>query len=369
MGRGGLVAGSADLVLVGGVPLLYPEEQIFEAMLEGWANQQVARNLAASTVSARLRQVRAFATHAQCYPWQWSSMLADEWFADLRSVHRVGRSTVRSGQGALRGFCEYLLDPAYGWVRQCEQRFGTHPVQVIHEVNAAAHVADFEGKPTRRAFTREELQALFDHADQQVARKLELGRKGWLSAFRDATILKVAYGFGLRRNETRMLDVVDFGKNPDGPEFGEFGVCYVRYGKAQRGSSPKRRSVLAVHPWTVEVLTQWVEQVRPMFGSQGPAAWPSERGPRVGVAHLNKQLATYRDELGMDPALGFHSLRRSYVTHLIEDGWDPRFVQEQVGHEHASTTSIYTCVSSDYRVRTLRRALDAAVAEALAEDA
>ncbi|WP_405612400.1 tyrosine-type recombinase/integrase [Streptomyces sp. NBC_01508] len=35
-------------------------------------------------------------------------------------------------------------------------------------------------------------------------------------------------------------------------------------------------------------------------------------------------------------------MRRSYVTHLIEDGWDPRFVQEQVGHEHASTTSIYT---------------------------
>ncbi|UMP06754.1 site-specific integrase [Amycolatopsis sp. EV170708-02-1] len=30
--------------------------------------------------------------------------------------------------------------------------------------------------------------------------------------------------------------------------------------------------------------------------------------------------------------------RHSYVTHLIEAGWDPRFVQEQVGHEHASTT-------------------------------
>jgi site-specific recombinase XerD len=39
--------------------------------------------------------------------------------------------------------------------------------------------------------------------------------------------------------------------------------------------------------------------------------------------------------------LDFHSLRRSYVTHLIEDGWDPFFVQQQVGHEHASTTSIY----------------------------
>lgn len=59
--------------------------------------------------------------------------------------------------------------------------------------------------------------------------------------------------------------------------------------------------------------------------------------------------------------------RHSYVTHLIEDGWDPRFVQDQVGHDHASTTSIYTAVSSDYRTRTLRRALDGMVAGALAE--
>jgi integrase/recombinase XerC len=66
-----------------------------------------------------------------------------------------------------------------------------------------------------------------------------------------------------------------------------------------------------------------------------------------------------------DSGLDFHSLRRSYVTHLIEAGMDPRFVQEQVGHEHASTTSIYTCVSSDFRTRTLRRHLDATIAEAL----
>lgn len=42
-----------------------------------------------------------------------------------------------------------------------------------------------------------------------------------------------------------------------------------------------------------------------------------------------------------------------------------KIIQEQVGHEHASTTSIYTCVSSDFRTRTLRRHLDAAVAEAM----
>ena len=42
------------------------------------------------------------------------------------------------------------------------------------------------------------------------------------------------------------------------------------------------------------------------------------------------------------PAADLHSLRRSYVTHLIEAGWDPLFVQQQAGHEHASTTAIYT---------------------------
>jgi site-specific recombinase XerD len=360
--------GAAGLHLVGGVPLLRPEEQVFDAMLEGWANQQFARNLARSTVENRVNAVRAFARHAEAFPWQWSAALADEWFADLRGVRHCARSTVRGYQSAVRAFCAFLVDLAYGWVGECEQRFDTHPIQVIHEWNTAVHVADSEAEPTKRAFTRSELQALFDHADEQVARKRAAGRKGWLPAFRDATLLKVAYGYGLRRRETRMLDAVDFGRNPDGPEFGEFGVLYVRYGKAQKGSPPKRRSVLTVWGWVAEIAAQWFGEVRPLMGVDGnPAAWPSERAERVCVQHLNKRLASYRDDLGLDPALDFHSLRRSYVTHLIEDGWDARFVQDQVGHEHASTTSIYTCVSSDYRTRTLRRALDATLAEALAE--
>jgi hypothetical protein len=39
-------------------------------------------------------------------------------------------------------------------------------------------------------------------------------------------------------------------------------------------------------------------------------------------------------------------------------------VQQQAGHEHASTTSICTCVSSDYCTRTLRAALDQTIAGA-----
>ncbi|MEU7068142.1 tyrosine-type recombinase/integrase [Streptomyces sp. NPDC046161] len=107
-------------------------------------------------------------------------------------------------------------------------------------------------------------------------------------------------------------------------------------------------------------------EVRPLFGGEGnPAAWPSERGLRIGCQRLNSRFITYRQALGLDEGLDFHSFRRSYVTPLIEAGWDPRFVQEQVGHDHPSTTAIYTCVSSDFRTRTLRRHLDGTIAAAL----
>ncbi|MCX4471402.1 site-specific integrase [Micromonospora sp. NBC_01655] len=109
-----------------------------------------------------------------------------------------------------------------------------------------------------------------------------------------------------------------------------------------------------------------IAEVRPLLAHDGnPALWPSERRDRIGLQRINSQLATYRDALGLGPGLDFHSLRRSYVTHLIEAGWDPLFVQQQAGHEHASTTSIYTCVSSDFRTRTLRAALDQTMRQAL----
>ncbi len=107
-------------------------------------------------------------------------------------------------------------------------------------------------------------------------------------------------------------------------------------------------------------------EFRPLLAPPtSPALWPSERAPRVGLQQINARFAAYRDALGLDPGLDVHSLRRSYITHLIEDGYDALFVQQQVGHEHASTTAIYTCVSSDFRTRTLRRALDQTLTAAL----
>ncbi|MFE1444079.1 tyrosine-type recombinase/integrase [Streptomyces sp. NPDC058739] len=366
MGGDGLVPGSARLHLIDGLPLLRPDEQVFEAMIKGWRNQQLARNLSPGYVDDQERTVRAFTRHADAMPWQWTPQHVDEWSADLRAVHGCVRSTLRNYQGSVRQFCDFLTNPAYGWVDECMRHFGTHPVQVVYDWNAATHADEAEGEPERRAFTRPELEAFLDHADEEVLRVRGKGRKGWLPAFRDATLFKVAYAYGLRRNETRMLDLTDFGRNPEGREFGEYGTLLVRYGKAKKGSPPKRRSVLTVWRWTPGTIEEWSSEVRPgMRHTPSRALWPSERGPRIGVQRLDSRFAAYRDAVGLDPALEFHSLRRSYITHLIEDGHDPLFVQQQVGHDHASTTAIYTCVSSDFRTRSLRRVLDATIEAAL----
>jgi hypothetical protein len=121
---------------------------------------------------------------------------------------------IRSYHGDLRLFCEYAADPRYEWT--------------------AAHAAEYEGEPGRRALAKRELQELFDYAGERVAHARERGRKGWLTAL----------CVRLRRRELVMLDLADFGANPHAPEFGGYGVVYVRWGKAGKGSPPKRRSVL-----------------------------------------------------------------------------------------------------------------------------
>ncbi len=112
--------------------------------------------------------------------------------------------------------------------------------------------------------------------------------------------------------------------------------------------------------WAAEAVAEWAEEIRAGYGVSGGVMWPTERAARVSMEHINARFAAYRDEMGLDPMLVPHCLRHSYASHLLEDGFDHLFVQQQLGHAWGSTTAIYTSVGQDYKNRALRRALDRA---------
>ena len=63
-------------------------------------------------------------------------------------------------------------------------------------MDSIVHLNAYEGSPEARAFTREEVQRFFDYADDQVERAVRPGRKGALTAYRDATMFKLVYSSG-----------------------------------------------------------------------------------------------------------------------------------------------------------------------------
>ena len=50
---------------------------------------------------------------------------------------------------------------------------------------------------------------------------------------------------------------------------------------------------------------------------------------------------------GINKHVGCHSFRHSFATHLLEDGYDIRTVQELMGHKDVRTTMIYTHVMNN----------------------
>lgn len=349
-------------MLADNVVHLDPEPAVLEAMLEGWRRQQSARFLrAGSTIGPRIRLIQRMVQFTGLYPWQWSAAEGEAFIDHLRSgAHPVKVSTARGYEVTIGLFLEFLRDTRYGWARTCEERFGSVPQEIFHEGNSIVHRVDYEGDPGRRPLTYDEIQALFEAAEARPGKIIGRGVKGGLKAARDAAVLKTVYAYGLRRSEAAMLDLVDLRRNPKRPEFRGYGSVLVRYGKASKGSAPKRRSVLLVPEmdWIIDVLDDWLTDLRPRLSPRKhPAVWLTERIGRLSRRSINEAFVTARQDADLDPHLDVHSLRHSFVTHLIEFGYPPRFVQEQVGHSHAATTSIYTGVSDEYRNTLLTASL------------
>ena len=59
---------------------------------------------------------------------------------------------------------------------------------------------------------------------------------------------------------------------------------------------------------------------------------------------MQKAVAAAVRRSGIAKRVGPHTFRHCFATHLLEDGYDIRTVQELLGHKDVSTTMVYTHV-------------------------
>lgn len=157
-------------------------------------------------------------------------------------------------------------------------------------------------------------------------------------ALRDAAILEVLYGCGLRVSECVGLDLADL-ELPRGAA-GELRV--------RRGKGGKDR-IVPLGRKAREALDAWLPR-RVELHPTGAALFCNARGGRVSARSV-RRFVDHHAIGGSVPRTHPHALRHSYATHLLGSGADLRSIQELLGHASIQTTARYAHVDLQYLMK------------------
>jgi len=150
---------------------------------------------------------------------------------------------------------------------------------------------------------------------------------------RDRAIMELLYAAGVRVSELAALNLGHVDRTQR-----EVRV----YGKGR-----KERIVVLGEP-AVRALTTYLNdgRLKLLKGDRAVSAlFLNRSGGRLSTRSVQKILDKYTKMAGLDKEVTPHVLRHTFATHLLDGGADLRTVQELLGHEHLSTTQIYTHVT------------------------
>ncbi len=236
------------------------------------------------------------------------------WAAQMHAAGRSGRGIALILSG-WRGF--------YAWLGR-EGLVSSNPVQDVRAPKAA--------KPLPKALAVDDAQQLADHDNPDD--------DPWLEA-RDAAIVELLYGCGLRVGELVGLDV-----QPSAEAHAQGrGWIDVQSGEAHvQGKGRKRRSV-PVGAAALRALERWLAMRGVPHGGVTPlqpALFIGQRGTRLTPQSIWQRLRRRSLQAGLAAPVHPHMLRHSFASHVLQSSGDLRAVQELLGHASITTTQVYT---------------------------
>ena len=249
------------------------------------------------------------------------------WVAQMHAGGRSGRGIALILSG-WRGF--------YTWLGR-EGQISANPVQDVR--------APRQARPLPKALGVDEAVQLADHVAE--------GDDPWLEA-RDAAMVELLYGSGLRVGELVGLDVAA----SDAAQRGGRGWIDLPSAEVQvQGKGSKRRGV-PLGTQALAALQRWLA-LRDQVAGEGDAAMAlfiGRRGTRLTPQSIWQRLKRRSLLAGLATPVHPHMLRHSFASHVLQSSSDLRAVQELLGHAHIGTTQVYTRLDFQH----LAKAYDAA---------